>query len=126
MAGVRCVHGMDSRFCAICNRSTGLRAPRGSVGTASLSEILEFLNDQQIRATYGAVADVLGVIPLSMGALLGPRSPEASWIVSAETGLPTGYSRGEMHTELLRKNDVITSGIALTLRLTAWKARRKT
>jgi len=116
---------MDSRFCAICNRTTGSRALRGSVRTASLQEILLFLNDQQVRATYGAVADVLGVIPLSMGALLGPRSPEASWIVSAETGLPTGYAQGEMHTELLRKNDIITSGIALTLRLTAWKAAQR-
>jgi len=125
MPGSPCVHGMDSRFCAICNRTTGLRASRGSVGAASLPEILQFLNDQQVRATYGAVADVLGVIPLSMGALLGPRSPEASWIVSAETGLPTGYAQGEMHTELLRKNDVITSGIALTLRLAAWKAAQR-
>ena len=124
MTGSRCVHGMDTRFCSICNRSQAPRPSRGSVSTASLSEILEFLNDQQVRATYGAVADVLGVIPLSMGALLGPRNPEASWIVSAATGLPTDYSQNEMHPALLRSGDIITSGIALTLRLTAWKATR--
>ena len=115
---------MDSRFCAICNRSTGPRASRGSVGTASLSEILEFLNEEQIRATYGAVADVIGVVPRSMGALLGPHTPEASWIVNAATGLPTDYSQNETHPALLRSSDIITSGIALTLRSTAWKAKR--
>ena len=100
MTGSRCVHGMDTRFCSICNRSQGPRPSRGSVGTASLSEILQFLNDQQIRATYGAVADVLGVIPRSLGALLGPHTPEASWIVNAATGLPTDYSQNETHPSL--------------------------
>ena len=104
MAGSRCVHGMDGRFCSICNRSQP-RPSRGSVGTASLSEILQFLNDQQVRATYGAVADVLGVIPRSLGALLGPRTPEASWIVSAATGLPTDYSQNETHPALLRSGE---------------------
>src|SRR6266850_2526713 len=46
-----------------------------------LAEILEFLNDEQVRATYGAVAEVLSVILRSMGARLGPHSHEASWIV---------------------------------------------
>lgn len=125
MAGSQCVHGMDTRFCAICNRSTGQRASRGSVGTASLSEILEFLNDQQVRATYGAVAEVLGVIPRSMGGLLGPHTPVASWIVNGATGLPTDYSQNETHPALLRSSEIITSGIALTLRLTAWKAAQR-
>jgi hypothetical protein len=116
---------MDSRFCAICNRSTGPRVSRGSVGTASLSEILQLLNDQQVRATYGAVADVLGVIPRSMGTLLGPHTPVASWIVNAATGLPTDYSQNETHPALLRSGEIITSGIALTLRLASWKASRK-
>jgi hypothetical protein len=58
-----------------------------------------------------------------MGALLGPRGPEASWIVSASTGLPTDYSQSDMHPALLSKSDIITSGIALTLRLESWKKR---
>lgn len=62
-----------------------------------LDEILRFLNEQQIRATYGAVAAVLGVIPQSFGARLGPRHIAASWIVNAQSGLPTGYQPREMH-----------------------------
>ena len=123
----QCVHGMDFRFCSLCNKPTGAGrrgAPRGAVGDATLSEILTFLNDEQVRATYGAVAEVLGVSPRSMGVLLGPRTAEASWIVNASTGLPTDYSQHEMHPALLRSSDIITSGIALTLRLTAWKAKR--
>jgi hypothetical protein len=128
MAGMQCVHGLDSRFCAICNKRApdqGHRARRGSLGDANLSEIIQFLNHHQVRATYGAVAEVLGVIPLSMGALLGPRNAEASWIVSAATGLPTDYSQHEMHPALLRGSEIIRTGIELTLRLSAWKAERE-
>lgn len=117
---------MDSRFCSLCNKPTreGRRAPRGLLGDATLSEILQFLNQEQVRATYGAIAEVLGVSPRSMGALLGPRNAEASWIVNAATGLPTGYSQDETHPALLHTGDIITSGIALTLRLASWKASR--
>jgi hypothetical protein len=76
-----------------------------------------FLNGEQVRATYGAVAEVLGVIPRSMGALLGPRRPEASWIVSAENGLPTDYSPDEWHPALLSNGDIITNGRTLILRM---------
>jgi hypothetical protein len=120
----QCVHGMDTRFCSICNRNQGSRPLRGSVATTSLPEILQFLNDQQIRATYGAVAEVLGLGPRSMGVSLGPRTVEASWIVNGATGLPTDYSQQEMHPSLLRHNEIIKSGIELTLRLTPWKASR--
>jgi hypothetical protein len=50
-----------------------LIAKRGSsrwTGDASLDEILEFLNDEQVHATYAAVAEVLGVIPRSLGVRL--------------------------------------------------------
>ena len=124
----QCVHGMDTRFCSLCNRPAreGRRgAPRGAVGDATLSEILQFLNHQQVRATYGAVAEILGVIHVSMGALLGPHSAEASWIVSAATGLPTDYRQDEMHPALLRRSDIIQSGIELAFLLATWKASRK-
>jgi len=120
----KCVHGIDSRFCAVCNRTSKASRPRGAVGSATLPEILEFLNAEQVRATYSAVGELLGIVPRSMGSQLGPHSPERSWIVSAGTGLPTDYSQDEMHPSLLRTDDVISSGIALAMRLSAWKAKR--
>ena len=119
-----CIHGLDERFCSICNKGVvSGRPPRSSAGTVTLAEILQFLNENRIRATYKAVADVIGVIPRSVGALLGDRRPDASWIVSANDGLPTGYSQPEIHPELFRTNHVIASGTELLLRLSAWRAR---
>jgi hypothetical protein len=129
MAELRCVHGLDARFCSICNKSRPNKEQsvrRGPVGAASLPEIIQFLNHQQIRATYGAVAEVLGVIPRSMGARLGgaAHNREASWVVSKETELPTDYAEHEMHPALRRKREVITSGVELAKRLSEWKAAR--
>jgi len=71
MAESRCVHGLDARFCSLCNKrrpEDGQTAMRSLVADPDLSEIIQFLNSKQVRATYGAVADVLGAIPRSMGA----------------------------------------------------------
>ncbi len=122
----RCVHGLDSRFCAICNTRSAVSRPRGAIADTSLEEILRFLNDEQTRATYGAVAEVLGVAPISVGARLGERSPEASWIVNAADGLPTGYAQHDMHPALFDRNDVISAGMQLAMRLAVWKATRRT
>ncbi len=123
---MNCVHGIDDRFCAVCNR-TRYSKPRNALGDVSLDEVLQFLNHENVRATYGAVADVLGVIPRSMGARLGTRRPEASWIVSAANGLPTDYSEAEWHPALLSQPDIISSGQMLALRSSKWtSATRKT
>ena len=126
MAATRCVHGMDSRFCAICNRTSrsGLRASPGASDT-SLIDILHFLNEARLRATYGAVASVLGVPPRSMGAMLGVRRPEASWVVNSETGLPTDYEQVDMHPDLFTASTVIRTGHELTLRIALWRAERR-
>jgi hypothetical protein len=80
--------------------------------------VLRFLNDEQIRATYGAVAEVLGVAPRAMSGQLGPQRPEASWVVSAENGLPTDHDETRWHPELLSCGEVIKSGRELMLRMT--------
>src|SRR4051812_36758171 len=126
MAGTRCVHGIDSRFCAVCNKVSAFGRPRGAIGSATLPEILEFLNAEQVRATYGAVGELLGVIPRAMGSRLGPHTQERSWIVNGETGLPTDYSQSEIHPSLRRRNEIIDSGTGLVMRMTAWKAKRTT
>ena len=122
---MNCIHGLDARFCATCNRSDKSK-PHGAVGTTSLEEILKFLNDEQVRTTYGAVADVLGVSPRSMAALLGPRRPEASWIVSAENGLPTGYDQTEWDPALLSRGEIIASARTLLLRMTVRRGTAST
>lgn len=124
MTPSRCAHGLDSRFCAICNRG-GLGGLRASARAAdvSLADILQMLNDARTRATYAAVASVLGVPPQSMGALLGDRRPEASWVVNGETGVPTGYEQSDWHPDLLAAPDIIRSGHELTLRLALWRVR---
>jgi len=113
-------------FCSICNK---VKPPKKGTSrhpqNTTLAEIIQFLNDQLVRATYGAVADVLGVIPISMGARLGSHRREASWIVSAEDGLPTDYDDEEMHPALRRTNEIITTGADLTSRLAKWRIARK-
>src|SRR5262245_58997268 len=115
------VHGIDTRFCAVCNRSSATNRPRSAAGDVSLDEILRFLNHEHVRATYGAVAEVLGVVPRSIGAQLGARRPEASWVVNASNGVPTDYSEDEWHPALLSNADIITSGTVLLLRIAAWR-----
>lgn len=126
----RCRHGMDSRFCSLCNpasrpmrRQTNAEAGTSRAATSELREIVRFLNEVQVRATYGAVAELVGGIARGIGArrtALYSRSPEASWIVSAESGMPTGYAASERHPALLNKAEVITSGHELKQRMARW------
>lgn len=78
-----------------------------------LAEIIRFLSEHRIRATYGAVAERLGVLPISMGARIGPHTLEASWIVSGDTGLPTGYAPDQIHPDVLTSTQLIRSGADL-------------
>ena len=122
---MKCIHGLDARFCATCNRPDKSK-PRSAVGSISFEGILAFLNGEQIRATHGAVAEVLGVTPRSMATLLGPRRPEASWVVSAENGLPADYDQAEWHPALLSRGEIITSGRTLLLRMTVRRGKAPT
>jgi hypothetical protein len=76
------------------------------------------LNAVQIRTTYGAVADLIGGIAQSIGARLGGlegQRKEASWVVNAKTGLPTGYPPEHLHPALLKNSDIIATGDELWL-----------
>ena len=118
---MNCIHGIDARFCARCNRT----APSKSAGAArdvTLEEILALLNAEEIRATYGAVAEALGVPPRALEVRLGARRPEVSWIVSTESGLPNGYDQSEWHAALLSRAEIITSGRTLLLRMSIRRA----
>ena len=75
----------------------------------TLKVILDYLNEVKTRTTYGVVAQLLGVHPMSLGKLLGEKRPEASWVVNAGTKDPTDYSDEEKHPELYRTERMITS-----------------
>jgi predicted RNase H-like nuclease len=71
----------------------------------TLPKIARLLDQHHQRATYGAVAGILGVLP--RGVMNGrSKSPECSWIVAAsgpEKGKPTGYDIDQIHFECLRQ-----------------------
>jgi len=118
----RCKHGLDVRFCSLCAGHSPNPGGR-RVARANLPEILQFLNEEEIRARYGAVAEVLGVIARNMGTLLGTRRPYASWVVGRD-GWPTGYSADELHPRLFRRAEIIDSGATLLRRLGEWRERK--
>jgi hypothetical protein len=87
----------------------------------NLDHIVSQLNERKQRASYGAVAGILGVIPRSL--MTGrPRSPKYSWVVVAtgpQRGWPTGYKKEQIHpdclTQILRDPDnVIADSEALS------------
>jgi hypothetical protein len=83
------------------------------MASRTLDDVVQVLDEYRQRATYGAVADVIGSGAQSvMGKT--PRTPFYSWVVNAKTGLPTGYSPEECHPMLLRsRSRIIADGRAL-------------
>ena len=82
-----------------------------------LVKFVEFLQRNKLRATYRAIAEAADVPPRSIGQLLGMRCPLASWVVSATTGEPTGYSENEKHPDLRLNSEIIKSGGDLIRRM---------
>ena len=131
MSGSRCVHGLDVRFCSLCDKQEPVRRAGSrpvSTDDPDLVEIVRFLNEEKVRATYGAVAYLIGGIAQGVGARLTrlySMSPEASWVVNAETGLPTGYDQSQWHLDLLSKNSIIRTGSELEMRMSVWSRREE-
>jgi len=76
------------------------------MSTYNLDGILDALNQRRQRATYGAVAALVGRTPrlLMHGR---PRERNSSWIVSRSTGRPTGYADGEVHPDLMTNEKIL-------------------
>src|SRR5687767_14988959 len=74
----------------------------------SVDQVLNALDSARQRATYGAVAAVTRKSAQSLMAGR-PRNPHNSWIVSSSDSLPTGYVENEMHPELLKRTDVLST-----------------
>jgi hypothetical protein len=87
----------------------------------SLEDVVDFLDRRQLRATYGAVAAVVGR-PATFLMSGIPRAPRYSWIVNQKTLLPTGYSDEEKHSALTKKSFVFRD----ERELRSWLARDQT
>ena len=78
----------------------------------SLETIVDTLDRQRQRATYGAVAGLVGTSPRVV--MIGrPRDPRHSWVVSRESGRPNGYKPEQVHPELETRRDVLLTKDAL-------------
>jgi len=78
----------------------------------SLDQIVELLDQHGQRATYGAVARLVGHSPRSL--LKGrDRGRRFSWIVNRATGLPTGYQEDQIDPRIRDSGPVIASDEAL-------------
>lgn len=85
----------------------------------TMDQILDELNNARQRATYGAVAAIVGASPRKL--MVGrERNERHSFIVNFRTGLPTDYAEELMHPELKANAEVIKTGDDLT----AWLAGR--
>ena len=72
----------------------------------TLEDVLDVLNDNWQRATYGAVPGVVGGI--ARGVMGGRvKCHRDSWVVRKSGGLPGGYVPSEMHPELFSEQYVI-------------------
>jgi hypothetical protein len=83
----------------------------------NLESIVDLLGRKYQRATYGAVADLLGVPAQSLMQGL-PMSPRYSWIVNSKTLLPTDYPKDQIHPVLHARTNVLTDHGALGAWLT--------
>ncbi len=83
---------------------------------SQLEQFVAFLERNEVRATYKAMAEAAGVNPRRVGELLGERCHRASWVV-AKNGHPTGYAESEKHPNLYLKSDVISNGDELIRRM---------
>ena len=86
---------------------------RPTPGQAGINKILDCLNAEKIRCTYGSVAEYLKIEPIKVGSVLGQRRPEASWVVGKNSLRPTGYTKDQIHPDLDKNKEVITTGIEL-------------
>lgn len=83
----------------------------------TIDSILEQLDAFHQRATYGAVAGALELSPRSL--MTGrERDQRSSWIVSRQSGQPTGYAPDQIHPELTSRDRVLNNADELR----AWLA----
>jgi hypothetical protein len=71
----------------------------------TMDRILDALDKGHQRATYGAVAGILGKSPRTL--MHGcDRDRRHSWIVNRKNGEPTGYTPEQLHPDLRERPEV--------------------
>jgi len=118
------VEALEQRFLELQARLTASAQPRGELFeqppaaqpptpvTWTLDTILDLLEQHHQRATYGAVAGLLGTGPNIL--LAGrPRNPRHSWIVNRQTGEPTGYTEQDIDPHLREQKQILNSSATL-------------
>jgi hypothetical protein len=71
-----------------------------------MEQIIDALDRERQRATYGAVAALLGKAPRTV--MSGrQRDHRHSWVVGRKSGTPTGYNTDLLHPELLTHEHII-------------------
>jgi hypothetical protein len=91
-----------------------------SAQPGTVQDVVACLNATKTRATYGAVAEVIGGLARGVGQRLGTRRTEASWVVSSATRLPSGYGPSEIHPDLVG-SPLLRSGAELRELLARWR-----
>jgi hypothetical protein len=75
----------------------------------SLDQILDLLNRQHQRATYGAVAELVGGHARSV--LQGrKRDWRHSWVVNQDSGMPMEYPKGKIHPAIGEHDEILSTG----------------
>jgi hypothetical protein len=86
----------------------------------SLDRIVDLLNARHQRATYGAVAAVVGRMPRSL--MQGrKRDRRHSWIVNQKTGMPTDYHDVMVHPAIEERDEILET----SEQLLAWLANQE-
>jgi hypothetical protein len=84
----------------------------------TLDRVLDLLNRHHQRATYGAVADLVGGHARSV--LQGrQRNWRHSWVVNQDTGMPTEYPSGMSHPAIAERSEILSTAE----KLQEWIAR---
>ncbi|HEX8943413.1 MAG TPA: hypothetical protein VF785_09765 [Gemmatimonadaceae bacterium] len=74
----------------------------------TIDQILDALDRGRQRATYGAVAALLGTAPRTL--MQGrQRDQRHSWVVSRQSGEPTGYSPEQIHPNLHERPEIFAT-----------------
>jgi hypothetical protein len=87
-----------------------------------VEEILDYLNENRVKATYNAVAEAIGIHHSNLVQLfpfLGERRPRASWVVNKRDHEPAKYTADQKHPDLDKAVRVVTDAAELR-KLLGW------
>jgi hypothetical protein len=78
----------------------------------TIDSIVDQLDRFRQRATYGAVAAVVNRSPRNLMDKRS-RSQRDSWVVSRQSGMPTGYEPEQLHPEITSRETILSTREAL-------------